>query len=220
VAAKPNIIAEAGLQFFGRISASISHELKNVLGIFNENAGLLEDLTYMADQGKPIDPARLGKMAETLKRQIGRADEILKNMNRFAHTIDESVTKVNLHETISLFLALTERFTTMRGYKLDLQPSAGPLMIPTAPFFLLNLLWLCLEFSMSAAGEEKSLNLSIEEKENRFQINFQRLHGINQEQAQAFPSETVKELLSMLGADLTVEPDSQKMVLRLSKSGI
>ena len=56
---QPDIIAETGLQFFGRISASISHELKNVLAIINENAGLLEDLTSMADRGKPIDSARL-----------------------------------------------------------------------------------------------------------------------------------------------------------------
>ncbi len=56
---KPDIIAETGLQFFGEMSASISHEIKNVLAIVNENAGLLEDLTLMADRGKPIDPARL-----------------------------------------------------------------------------------------------------------------------------------------------------------------
>jgi len=132
--AKPNIVTDASLQFFGRISASISHELKNVLAIFNENAGLLEDLTYMADQGKPIDPKRLEKMAGTFKKQIGRADDILKNMNRFAHTIDEPVTDVNLHEIIDLFLALTARFTIMQGYKLD--PTAGrPGDDPHSPIF-------------------------------------------------------------------------------------
>ena len=72
--AKPDIITETGLQFFGSISASISHELKNVLAIVNENAGLLEDFTLMADRGKPIDPARLKIMAAAVKRQVGRAD--------------------------------------------------------------------------------------------------------------------------------------------------
>jgi hypothetical protein len=50
-------IAETGLQFYGKITASVSHEIKNVLAIINENAGLLEDFTFMADRGKPIDPA-------------------------------------------------------------------------------------------------------------------------------------------------------------------
>ena len=59
---KTRIIAETGLQFFSQISASISHELKNVLGIINENAGLLEDLTLMAERGVPLDPVRLKAM--------------------------------------------------------------------------------------------------------------------------------------------------------------
>jgi hypothetical protein len=39
------LLGETGLQFFGKMSASISHEIKNVMAIINENAGLLEDLT-------------------------------------------------------------------------------------------------------------------------------------------------------------------------------
>jgi hypothetical protein len=43
MSAKLEIVAETGLQFFGKMTASISHEIKNVLAIINENAGLLED---------------------------------------------------------------------------------------------------------------------------------------------------------------------------------
>ena len=39
-----NRVQDGGLFFFGKMSASISHELKNVLAIINENAGLAEDL--------------------------------------------------------------------------------------------------------------------------------------------------------------------------------
>ena len=118
---KPDIIAEAGLQFFGRISASISHELKNVLAIVKEKAGLLEDLTLMADRGQPIDPARLKKKAETVKKQIGRPDEILKNMNRFAHSGVEPVAQVDLNQTHELLMALTETIRTIRGVESHLQ---------------------------------------------------------------------------------------------------
>jgi hypothetical protein len=37
-------LGRQGLQFFGKISASVSHEIKNVLAVIGENAGLLEDL--------------------------------------------------------------------------------------------------------------------------------------------------------------------------------
>jgi C4-dicarboxylate-specific signal transduction histidine kinase len=215
---KPEIITETGLQFFGRISASISHELKNVLAIVNENAGLLEDLTLMADRGQPIDPARLKKMAEMVQKQIGRADEILKKMNRFAHSIDETAAEVDLNQTIELVRALTARFAAMRNVSVDLQLPASSLTIPTAPFFLMNLLCLCLDFSMPASGDEKRVELVVAETENSVQIRFQRLAGLTEEQLKTFPSEREKNLLALLRADLTAEPESEEVVVRLSKN--
>ncbi len=216
--AKPDIIAETGLQFFGRISASISHEIKNVLAIVNENAGLLEDLTLMADRGKPLDPARLKMMAAAVKKQVGRADEIIKNMNRFAHSIDQTITTVDLNQTIELVIALTARFAAMRGVKVDLQLPASPLTIPTAPFYLMNLLWLCLDFSMSASGDEKRVELVVEETENSVRIRFRRLAGLSEALLETFPSDREKNLLAVLEAALTAEPEREEIVLRLLKN--
>jgi C4-dicarboxylate-specific signal transduction histidine kinase len=215
---KSKILSQTGLQFFGRISASISHEIKNVLAIVNENAGLLEDFTLMADRGKPIDPARLKLMATTVQKQVGRADEILKNMNRFAHSIDETIAEVDLNQTIELFMALTDRFTAMRGVKVDLQLPANPLTIPTAPFFLMNLLWLCLDFSMSASGDEKRVELVVEETENSVRIRFRRLAGLTEALLETFPSDREKNLLDVLEADLTVEQGREEIDLRLLKN--
>jgi signal transduction histidine kinase len=215
---KPDIIAETGLQFFGRISASISHEIKNVLAIVNENAGLLEDLTLMADRGKPLDPARLKMMAAAVKKQVGRADGILKNMNRLAHSIDQTISTVDLDQTIELVIALTARFAAMRGVKVDLQLPASPLTISTAPFYLLNLLCLCLDLSMSASGDEKRVELVVEETENSVRIRFRRLAGLSEALLETFPSDREKILLAVLEAALTAEPEREEVVLRLLKN--
>ena len=215
---KPDIIAETGLQFFGRISASISHEIKNVLAIVNENAGLLEDLTLLADRGQPLDPARLKIMAAAVKKQVGRADGIIKNMNRLAHSIDQTITTVDLDQTIELVIALTARFAAMQGVKVDLQLPASPLTISTAPFYLLNLLCLCLDFSMSASGDEKRVELVVEETENSVRIRFRRLAGLTEALLEAFPSEREKNLLDVLEADLTAEPEHEEIALRLLKN--
>ena len=215
---KPDIIAETGLQFFGRISASISHEIKNVLAIVNENAGLLEDLTLLADRGKPLDPARLKIMAAAVKKQVGRADGILKNMNRLAHSIDQTITTVDLDQTIELVIALTARFAAMQGVKVDLQLPASPLTISTAPFYLMNLLCLCLDFSMSASGDEKRVELVVEETENSVRIRFRRLAGLSEALLETFPSDREKILLAVLEAALTAEPEREEVVLRLLKN--
>jgi len=218
--AKPDIIAETGLQFFGKISASISHELKNVIAIVNENAGLLEDLTVMAERGRPLDPARLKLMSAALKNQVSRADEILHNMNRFAHTIDATLAEVDLNQTIELFMALADRFIVMGGFKVDLQLPDRPLKIPTAPYFLINLLWLCLDFAMSASGDEKRVELVVEETGTGVRIRFRRLTGLTEELWKTFHSEREKKLLEMLAADLTATPERREIVLDLTKAVI
>jgi len=218
MSAKPDLIAETGLAFFGRISASISHELKNVLAIVNENAGLLEDLTLMAERGQAIDPARLKIMAAAVQKQVGRADEILKNMNRFAHSIDETVAEIDLNPTIKLFMALTDRFAAMRGVTVDLQLPDSPLKIRTAPFFLMNILWLGLDFSMSASGDEKRVELVVDESETSVRIRFRRLAGLTEELWGAFYSDREKKLLAVLAADMTIEHGSEEITLRLAKN--
>ena len=215
MSAKPDIIAETGLQFFGQISASISHEIKNVLAIINENAGLLEDFTLMGDRGVPIDAARLKAMAEAVHRQIGRADVIIKNMNRFAHSIDKTITSVDLNETIELMIALTARFADMRGVQVDIQLPQNPVKIQTAPFFLMNLLWLCLDFSMSASGYEKRVQLVVEAAEKSVKIRFRHLTGLTKELRADFPSDREKNLLALLAADLMSESECEDIVLRL-----
>ena len=217
---KPENTSEMGLQFFGRMSASISHEIKNVLAIINENAGLLEDFSLMADRGVPIDSGRLKTMAEKVKLQISRADGIIKNMNRLAHSIDENITTVDLDQTIELVIALTARIAAMRGVKVDLQLPGSPLTIPTAPFFLMNLLWLCLDFSMSASGDEKRVELVVEETENSVRIRFRRLAGLTEALLETFPSEREKNLLDVLEADLTVEHGREEIALQLLKNEV
>ena len=207
-----------GLQFFGQISASISHELKNVLAIVNENAGLLEDFTLMADRGLPIDPARLKVMAAAVKKQIGRADGILKNMNRFAHSTDQTFTTVDLAQTIELMIALTARFAAMRGIQVDRQLPRNPVRFRTTPYFLINLLWLCLDFSMSASGDQKRVALVTAETENDIRIKFRQLAGLTKEMLQDFPSEPERNLLKVLAAELTTDLEGHAIVLRLAKN--
>ena len=51
-------LGESGLRFFGKISASISHEIKNAIAVMNENAGLIKDLIMMAERGRPTIRSR------------------------------------------------------------------------------------------------------------------------------------------------------------------
>lgn len=108
-----------GLQFFGRVSASVSHEIKNVFAVINEAAGLIEDFTLMAGKGMPLDPERLKKAANAIQGQIRRGDTIVKNMNAFSHSIDEPVRDTDMVLTLELTVALATRLADMRQVTLS-----------------------------------------------------------------------------------------------------
>ena len=214
---KWDTIGEAGLQFFGKISASISHEIKNTLAIINENAGLLEDFSLMADKGLPLDPARVKTLAGKIMAQIQRANGIVKKMNRFAHSVDDSVKTVDLKEILDFVATLSARLASMRGITLELKPATSRVTITTIPFFLENIIWLCLNISMDAVGREKTVGLVAEESEKGLRIRFTQLEGLADTLADRFPADPEKALLGALKAELAVDFRAEELVLYLPR---
>lgn len=210
-----DIIGEEGLQFFGKMTASISHEIKNVLTIINENAGLLEDFTILLEKGTPIDRERLKTLAKKIMKQIRRADGVVINMNRFAHSVDESKKSVDLVKILEFVVALSGRFASMRGVTLELLFLENPVMITTTPFFLENLIWLCLDFAMDATGEGKTVGLMAEKTENGARIRLTKLKGLIEATTDTFPGDREKALLEVLKAELTADIETEEVVITL-----
>jgi len=127
------------LQFFGKISASASHEIKNVFAVINEAAGLIEDLTLMTEKGMPIEPDRFKRVAKSIQGQIQRGDGIIKNMNAFAHSMDEGTLEIDLEETLGLTVALSTRMADMKQIGLELG-ECEPATARLCPFDLMRLL--------------------------------------------------------------------------------
>jgi signal transduction histidine kinase len=215
MSAKLEIVTESGLQFFGKMTASISHEIKNVLAVINENAGLLEDLALMADEGAAIEPQRLKNMSRVVMKQVSRADAIMNNMNRLAHSVDESIKTIDLNDLLELLVALSNRFASMRGVGIQSKRNQGPVKLRTSPFFLMNLLWLCLDFAMDAAGEDKIVELVTQKTETGIEVFFKCLGGLAGTPLKPFPAEPEKGLCDLLSAELEVSTGNQEIVVRI-----
>ena len=211
------VIGRTGLAFFGKMTASISHEIKNVLAIINENAGLLEDITLMAERGTPVDPDRLKTQAARIKNQVRRADGIVKNMNKFAHSVDESLMSVDLTELAELLAALSERFAYTRGVKLEHAPMRSSATITTNPFLLENLVWLCLDFAMDRTGSGKTVGLIAEKTEAGGQLRFTQLEALGEAPTDKFPGEVEDALLGALQAQVTKDVKGGELVLTIPK---
>jgi signal transduction histidine kinase len=215
---KWDVISRQGYQFFGKISASISHDIKNILAIIGENTGLLQDLVAMAEKGKSLDPDRLKTLTGKVLEQVRRADGIVRDLNRFAHSADEARGDVNVGETVLFVCALSRRLASMRG--IELQPESGPKLpaITTNPFLLENLLWLCLDFAMEAVGEESSLTILSEKADQGARVRFTGLKSLGSLLDRDFPGTSEKALLEALNAEIHVNPAGQEVALSLPEN--
>jgi signal transduction histidine kinase len=210
------IIAQEGFQFFGKMSASISHEIKNALAIINENAGLLEDFTLLAEQGRPIDPQRLKSLAGQVMKQIKRADGLVKRMNQFAHSADDRVKNIDLGETLELITAIAQRLAFMRGARVEFLFPDHPVTVTTYPFLLENLIWLSLDFFLG--GGHKTIRLIPEATKDGAGIRFAGQAGLMASDREPFPSEKEAALLDAVKADLRMDAEAGEMFICLRKN--
>lgn len=202
-----NVLAVEGVRFFGEISASISHEIKNVLAIFNENSGLLGDLALLYNKGTPISAERLLRLSDSLSRQIGRMDGIVKNMNRFSHSADNPRELVDLGETVDFVLRLGGRLIRMKEAEFSLEASEKPVRVHASRFFLENLVWRCMVWSMERFRLDSVIRIFAEDTENGPRIRIQGTPDPEKSAGDVFPSQREYALSRMLGARLLAFPE-------------
>ena len=205
---------ESSLQFFGKISASLSHEMKNALAVINEHAGLLTDLVHMSEKGRPLDPERVKGVGTKVMEKVKHADSIIKNLNMFAHTVDIPAGRIDVTEHLELLIALTRRICAGKGITLNLVRPESPVMIDTSAYALIHLCWCCLEKVMQRAGNGKTVCLIPEKAEKSAQIRFTKLETLP-DNADIFTEEREKSLLCCLGAAVSVNPEAKEVILHL-----
>jgi C4-dicarboxylate-specific signal transduction histidine kinase len=142
--------------FVGRVTAGFTHELKNVLAIIKESAGLMEDLLALSKEGSFPHQERFGRAISGILKQVGRGVELTSRLNRFAHSTDVPVLAVDLREITVQLTLLAERFARLKGVVLKAEGSEESLVVSTSPvrlqMALLTGMECCWE-AMTAGGE-------------------------------------------------------------------
>lgn len=156
-------LRENELAFFGAITASVTHEINNVMSIIEQVAGLLEDLCAGAESSRPIEREKILSVHERIAKQIERGVTIIKRLNAFAHSVDEPVKTIELNALIENLIALTERFATLRKLSLKLETSPTIISIKSKPFTLQQALFVCLERMMAESPKDGTISVKFQE---------------------------------------------------------
>jgi len=154
-------IEEKQLLFFGKVTAGITHELKNVFAIIMESCGLLEDIISLTSDEAFPTRQKFQKSLAGIQNQIDRGVKLLNHLNSFAHSPDAPAADVEIGQMLELIIALSYRFAKLKKVTLELSSSAcRPLFVKTRPAALLMLLFYCIECCLSLMTAGGSIILS------------------------------------------------------------
>ena len=159
-----DLVHKQGLQFFGSVNASISHELKNIFAIISETAGFLNDLTQLSKQGKPFDLSLLENCSNSIAEEIERGFDTIRQMNQFAHSVDHPVDGIRIGDAVALAVRLTGFLSFARKTRLEdsLESSSKDFsVITTSPFLFQTLVYRTLSALYRALDISAELTVSL-----------------------------------------------------------
>lgn len=200
------------LAFFGKINASISHELKNVMAIISETAGLLGDLSDMASTGKPIAPDMLKSCADSIVEEIQRGFSTIRQMNRFAHSVDTPAESVNLMEMLELAINLTG-YLSFSG-KTDITPCEGftPIAL-TCPFLFQAIAYQTLVHAFKNTGPGTEINIVIQPQGgSAWRVIFS---GFNAGEFHVFPDVVTQAMAASIGVIIHADRTADQLELEV-----
>ena len=206
------------LAFMGKINASISHELKNIMAIISETSGLLNDLMEMADRGKKVDPEMVRGCCRDIEEEIQRGFATIKQMNRFAHSVDERFETVDLNKILKLMIGLSGFLSYASDIQFDADGQDG-VQITTCPFRLQNLIYRSLIFAFNQAGTRGKVAMGMHPEDNggaRISI-----AGFEIQTADTFfTDDATLQLAASIGAELNVHADRRGFDIQLPNRSV
>ncbi|HOV86266.1 MAG TPA: hypothetical protein PLM79_07875 [Syntrophobacteraceae bacterium] len=155
------------LAFLGKMAAGFTHEVKNVLAIIRENAGLIEDILTMAPAEAVPNLDRVLRALSAIRDQSGRGVELSNRLNRFAHCADQPRAHIELNETLAQFTLLVERFARLKEVTLTLHRGESGIEMETRPVGLQLALFGVLECCWNSVSSLRRLDLKVESEPNQ-----------------------------------------------------
>jgi signal transduction histidine kinase len=203
-----------GLSFFSTTNRYISHGLKNILAIISETSGLLDELVELKEQGSVLPAGKLRSLTESIVEEVDRANRLVRDLNSFAHSVDNIVQDVDVAKVLEYMVRLARLDARTKVTTLSIV-TADPYTAATSQFFLANLLGRAIEFSLDAAGPGSVVELALHSEAQGCRIVFS---GLATKRVSEFPSDGVSAIASALSAEVTVDGSAGELCLSLPKS--
>jgi C4-dicarboxylate-specific signal transduction histidine kinase len=143
----------------GRVTASTTHEIKNILAIIKESSGLLQDIVHLGGSGAAPKAEQIEKVASRIQAQVARGNEQLTSLNWLSHIVSDRGSSVEINEMSSEIVNLMQRFARLKRVELVFQAADRDVTIHTDVAGLLVVLVACIEYYLDRVAPKSRVLL-------------------------------------------------------------
>jgi len=156
-----NQLCNEELAFFGKIGADISHEMRNVLSIIGEYAGLQDDLLAAAKRRKPPDCTKLRALCANIAKQVKKGTATMERLSRFSHAADEPIASFDLTVLTGNMVDLAKRHAAMAGCKLEAALPDQAVWVKASPFSMQYAIFSVIQLLLDALEKGGLITVSL-----------------------------------------------------------
>ena len=158
--------------FVAEVTAGTTHEIRNILAIVKESAGLIEDLIFSFNKRGSLDQEKLIRSLGRIDAQVARGAELLSNLNRFAHSLDHDQDAIDVAQEVEQAACLCRFRARRRRHLLDVQPGGQNLTTLVDPFRFQMSLFAAVGCCLEQLPEGSTVSISTDRKGDRPTVEF------------------------------------------------
>ena len=185
------------VEFIGKITAGVTHEVNNVLASIREISGLMADIMSITDEKSFRHKEKFQTSLEKIQNQVQRGVKLTNQLNKFSHLSDSNKTEIELNKSIDHMILLTERFARIKNISLKHQDSNESIRLISDPLKLHMALFICVAYLLNHMSNGGEISISQEKKEDECSIRIICKGEVSKTTFISKDSSSVEELLSL-----------------------
>lgn len=201
-------------QLMGRLTASATHEMQNILATIRESSGLMEDLLGMNCEGFP-HLERFKRGLSVIGEQIERGMMLSEQLNFTAHAQEPTSAGADVNEAVRALVGLSRRHAARGKVSLVLAAGRSGLRTGLRAVEVMQVAALALDCALPHMQKDSQLMLSVEEQGGLAVV---RLDSPGFEALRQSPAcEALCKLAGELGVGIAAGPGGSGVVLSLPR---
>lgn len=197
--------------FFGKVTAAVTHEIRNVFAIISETTGLMEDILLMQSDSSGDLKDKFAGSLNRIQKQTERGVSLTSSLNGFAHTTETAESEVNAYEVIKRLLSITCRLSKQKGVEITLAECEDSPFINKDPVYFQMALFQCIESLVKFSPDYSSIDIAVRKLEGCVRITFTssspnggevNFSGLTEDHSF---NETLKSVCDIIGAQAKVD---------------